>query len=881
MSSYTTQYAEEGMLNSVSTPPASDNISIGLEYNKPSGSSVGYLDYITINAECQLVYNDKLFPFALTGQEGTTESSTVQITTTENKLEVWDISRPSQPVQYLTNDGANQLSFNLLNDTSISYFIAFNPDEIESAEIVSSVENQNLHALSDVDMLIVSHEAFLSQAEQIKELHENEDNLNVELVTAQQIYNEFSSGKTDPAAIRNFVSMLYHRNDGIPDLKYLLLFGDGSYNNLSESSENTNYLPTYQSNNSLHPTRSFVSDDFFGLLDPGESIEVEGSGLMDIGIGRFPVQTAEEAQNVVNKVIRYTNKSNYGDWLNKICFVGDDEDNNIHMRDANFLAEFVDTTYKWFFINKLYLDAFKQESSVNNESYPEVNRLINDQINNGVLIFNYTGHGGEKGLAHERILALDDINSWSNTNKLAIFMTATCEFSRFDDYQLTSAGERVLLNPRGGGIALYSTTRLVYSSPNYTLNRKFYDHVFDRDSNGEPLTLGEIMKRTKINSGTGNNKRNFTLLGDPALKMPVPHYTIVTDSINGNPVESITDTLRALSKVTIAGHIEDNSGNPATTYTGTLFPLILDKEKEITTLSNDGGNPFVFNAQTNAIYKGKVSIKEGRFNFSFVVPKDISYNFGNGKISYYSTGLNKEGKGAFNNFIIGGSASDIASDEKGPEINLYMNNEDFISGGVTNENPVLYAVLYDSSGINTVGSGIGHDITAIVDDNTRDILVLNDYYKAEIDSYQEGRIEYLFSELEEGNHNIRLKVWDVYNNSNEEYLEFVVASSAKLAIKNVMNYPNPFTDNTSFFFDHNRPNENLEVLIQIFTVSGKLIKTIDTIINADSFRSEAIPWNGLDDFGDKIGRGVYIYRILVKAEDRQKAEKIEKLVILK
>ena len=389
------------------------------------------------------------------------------------------------------------------------------------------------------------------------------------------------------------------------------------------------------------------------------------------------------------------------------------------------------------------------------------------------------------------------------------------------------------------------------------------------------------MKRTKIYSGTGNNKRNFTLLGDPALKIPVPQFTVITDSINSKPVESVTDTLRALSKVNISGHMEDNNGNMATNYTGTLFPLILDKEKEITTLSNDGGSPFIFDAQTNALYKGKVSIHEGRFKFSFVVPKDISYNFGKGKISYYSTGLNKEGKGAFNNFIIGGSASDIASDEKGPEINLYMNNEDFISGGVTNENPVLYAVLYDSSGINTVGSGIGHDITAIIDDNTKDILVLNDYYKAEIDSYQEGRIEYLFSELEEGNHNIRLKVWDVYNNSNEEYMEFVVASSAKLAIKNVMNYPNPFTENTSFFFDHNRPSENLEVLIQIFTISGRLIKTIDTIINSDSFRSEAIPWDGLDDFGDKIGRGVYVYRIMVKAEDRQKAEKIEKLVILK
>ena len=861
---------------------STDNFKINVNYNKSSPSSEGWLDYITLNAERLLFMSADQFSFRYFNTESSSKIVEFVLQNTGSSTKVWNVTNPTQANNLtLTTITESTASIKVTVNPGLNEFIAFNSNNYLIPEIVGNIENQNLHGINHKDMIIVTYPDFISQANEIANIHEQEDDLSVVIVTPEQIFNEFSSGTPDATAIRNFVRMIYDRPSTSDTLKYLLLIGDGSYDHKSILASNINYIPTYQSENSLNETTSFVTDDFFGLLDPTDSVEESNSGLVDIGIGRFPVKSIEEAQNIVEKIKSYLKPENKGNWINSICFIGDDEDDNIHMRDADRVASFVDTTYQHFFINKLYLDAFPQESSSVDESYPEVNRLINDEVNNGILIFNYTGHGGETGLAHERILSIDDINSWVNFDKLAIFMTATCEFSRFDNHKYTSAGELVLLNPKGGGIALFSTTRVVYSSPNYTLNRNFYNYVFEKDYKGNNRSLGDIIRLSKNASGTGNNKRNFTLLGDPALKIPLPEYNIITDSINHNSVNNYTDTLKALTKVTIHGHIGNNSGSLLTSYNGIVYPAVLDKKMTITTLGNDGDTPMDFKVQNSILYKGKASVINGYFQYTFVVPKDISYNFDSGKISYYSLSSNTDAKGYFDDFIIGGSNDIADSDNIGPEVQLYMNDENFVSGGVTDENPILFAILTDSSGINTVGNGIGHDITVTIDNNSNKTIVLNDYYESDIDDYKKGKIEYLFSELENGDHNLKLKIWDVYNNSSEKNLDFMVAESENLAIKNLFNYPNPFTDQTSFYFDHNRPNEDLEILIQIFTITGKLVKTINTIINSNAFRSDAINWDGLDDFGDKLGRGVYIYQIKVRTIDGETVKEIEKLVILK
>jgi len=880
MSSYTSTYAysavSENTFNS-----NTENITIQIAYNKATSSSVGWLDYITLNVVRKLQMDNGQLIFRY--YNPTTNNQIVEfvVENTNATTRFWDITHASdiEELEPTTTNGKSK-RLKVYAAPGLNEYIAFNNTGFLISNQSEPVANQNLHSINHRDMIIITHPDFLSQAEKIATIHQEHDNLNSTIVTIQQIYNEFSSGTPDASAIRNFIKMIYKRPSATDTLKYVLFIGDGSFDHKSISANNINYVPTYQSKSSLNPISSFVTDDFFGLLDSTDNVEASNSGLVDIGIGRLPVKSLSEAEDMVSKIETYLNPNNKGDWINTICFVGDDEDNNLHMEDADKLAKFVDTTYPYFFIQKIYLDAFPQQSSSISESYPEVSRIINDKINNGVLIFNYTGHGGENGLAHEKVVTMDMINSWANSNKLAIFMTATCEFSRFDNHKYISAGEQVLLNPNGGAIALFSTTRLVYSSPNYTLNRNFYNYVFEKDHKGNNRALGDIIRLAKNASGTENNKRNFALLGDPALKIPNPEYKVITDSVNHISSE-VTDTLNALSKVTIHGHIVNNYNEKLSSYNGLIYPLVLDKKKEITSLANDGGAPMVFDVQNNILYKGKVSVTNGEFNFSFVVPKDISYNFDKGKISYYSTNSTSDAKGYFDNFIIGGSNNNAALDNTGPVINLYMNNENFVSGGVTDENPVLFAVLSDSSGINTVGNGIGHDITAVIDNNTSQIIMLNDYYKADVDDYQNGRIEYLFSGLDEGEHQLKVKVWDVYNNSSEKQIDFIVAQSENLSIKNIFNYPNPFTDQTVFYFDHNRPNEDLEVLIQVFTVSGKIVKSIRHIINNNSFRSDPIPWDGLDDFGDKIGRGVYLYVLKVKTSDGQIAQKIEKIVVLK
>jgi hypothetical protein len=726
--------------------------------------------------------------------------------------------------------------------------------------------------------VIISHPDFISSARSLAAHRHDHDGLDTVVVTPGQIYNEFSSGKPDVSAIRDFLKMLYDRAATQEEMpKYVLLYGDGSYRNKGTEANNTNLILTYQSANSLSPVSSFVTDDFFGLLDDNEG---GSTGLMDIGVGRFPVSTQVQARNAMTKTISYDQPDRMGDWRNTICFIGDDGDYNLHMRQADELADYVETNYPSFSIGKIYLDAYPQVSTPSGARYPDVNEALSQRVNKGALIINYTGHGGENGLAHERILTINDIISWQNRDKLPLFMTATCEFSRFDDYEHTSAGELVFLNPEGGGIALFSTTRLVYSQQNHALNVRFYEHVFTLNAQHQHYRLGDVMRLTKNNTSAGVNKRNFTLLGDPALVLAYPKNRIRVLTVNGTDITQATDTLKALGKVTSTGRMEDELGNPMPNFNGIIYPTIYDKRSVIKTLSNDGDPQMTFSLRDRILYKGKASVNNGLFSVQFIVPKDISYNYDYGKLSFYAADNLEDASGSSDRVIIGGSADSIANDSEGPEIQIFMNDEHFVFGGMTDANPQLLVYVSDSNGINTIGSGIGHDLTAIIDQQTNQTIVLNDFYEADTDSYQSGKIQYPLKSLEAGQHHLKVKVWDVYNNSSEDYIEFVVNTSSDLVLKHVLNYPNPFTTHTRFFFEHNQPDTDLDVLIQVFTVSGKLVKTIERHVTSTGYRSAPIDWDGLDDFGSRIGRGVYIYRVKVRTSLGQTAEKFEKLVIL-
>ena len=877
LNNYTSTFASTSS-NATSFTATNNIINIGITYNRPNSLSTGWLNKIEINYRRNLSMSGNQLFFRDINSIGVGNIASFNISNAGTITKIWDVSDPFNIKEINYNLSGGTVTFTVATD-SLREFVALTNNYETQVTPLGKVENQNLHGITQADMVIVSHPMFLSQAGQVADFHSDEG-LNVIIVTPQQIYNEFSSGSQDIVAIRDFIRMLYNRTTVSTDLpKYLLLFGDGSYDNKNRLTNNTNFIPTFQSVNSTNPlgTASYVSDDFYGMLDPTEGVW-SGAEIMDIAIGRLPVKSQQEANNVVDKILNYNTTTTLDDWRNDVVFVGDDEDGNLHMKDANKIADTLITNYKSYNVDKLFIDAYQQVATPGGNRYPEVNDELDKAVNNGSLIINYTGHGGEVGWAHERILSVPMINSWENQRGLPLFITATCEFSRFDDPSRTSAGELILLNKKGG-IALLTTVRTVFSGPNFTLNKTLFDIIFTKN-NLEDKTIGEIFTETKNLTNGGTNNRNFTLLGDPALKLAYPNHKVITTKLNNINISSI-DTIKALQKVTIEGYVQNRSGQKLTNFNGIIKPTVFDKAKTITTLQNDGGSAMQFNLQTSKLFKGKVSVTNGDFSFSFVVPKDISYTYGVGKVSYYTENSFEDGHGYFDGFYIGGMADSIATDNQGPDLELYMNDDNFISGGMTDENPSLLAFVEDIHGINMVGNGIGHDIIAILDDKTEQPFVLNDFYEADLNSYQKGTIRFPFKDLEEGRHKLTLKVWDVYNNSSEATLEFVVVKSKDLVLDKVYNYPNPFTTYTEFWFEHNQPGKPMYAQVQIFTITGKLIQTLEQNILNEGFRSSSITWDGLDAFGDQIGRGVYVYKLRVRAENMSVAEKIQKLVILR
>ncbi len=868
---YTTQYATLGKME-LDFKPNSPTVNISLKLSDKVSNAVGWLNYIEVFATRELKYNDEIVFFRDIENLNSPQIS-YQLESSKNNLRIWDVTSHNDVKQISASKTNNLYQFSYAADT-IYEFVAFNDNNVRSpTSLIGKVENQNLHAQSQAEMLIITHRKFLSHAEQLAEFHREVDTLLVNVTTCDKIYNEFSSGKQDITAIKDYVRMFYERagSDSTLFPQYLLLFGDASYDYKDVLTGNTNLVPTYQSNNVTAPTTSHVTDDYFGLLDPNEGESI--SHKVDIGIGRLPVQTTAEATNAVAKIKRYYEKSTFGAWRNITAFVADDEDGNLHNRDCDKLALYVDTNYAEYNVDKIYFDTYKQESTPGGKRYPQATEDLLKRVNQGALMLSYVGHGGELGWAHERVLEVPHINQFTNKNKLPLWITATCEFTRFDDPSRVSAGEYVFLNPDGGGIGLLTTTRLVYSTPNFDLAREFNKVAYKKTANGKFPRIGDLNRITKVNAGSSINNRCFSLIGDPALKLAYPKMNVIASEV--------PDTMRALDKITISGYVADYSNTIIPNYNGIVYPTVYAQMKSISTLNNDGDGVFGYGQQKDVIFKGKASARNGSFEFSFVVPKDIDLEFGTGKVSFYSDNAEFDANGVYESHQIGGVSANAPDDNTGPDINLFLNDENFVSGGLTDNEPMLFAKLFDENGINTVGNGVGHDVVATIDGNTANSIVLNDYYESELDSYQKGVVRFSLSNLEDGPHTIKLKAWDVLNNSDETEIDFVVANDKDLIIEHLLNYPNPFTTKTGFYFEHNQPGQNLQVRLQIFTVAGRLVKTIDQFNYSPGFRVGPIAWDGLDQYGDFIGKGVYVYKVSVTSPTGKNAEKFERLVVLK
>ncbi|MFH1161069.1 MAG: type IX secretion system sortase PorU, partial [bacterium] len=847
-------------------------IDIQLVYSKPGVSAIGYLNYLEVNVMRNLKMSGNQLNFRSVESSGIDQISEFILTTQGQLVQVWDVTDGGVVKDIQTSVSGGVVTFRVPTDT-LKEFIAFDGTAFLNPEFTGRVENQDLHGAGLVDYVIVAYPDFLPDAERLAGYHREANNLSVLVTTPEKIFNEFSSGSQDLSAIRDFLRMMYEQAAGGGEPKYLLLFGDASYDYKNREPNNTNFVLVYESPESLDPVDSYITDDYFVLLDPNEGQGTGGS--LDLGVGRLPVMTVEEATAAVDKILHYCANSDSvkNDWRNVLGFVADDGDGNLHMNQVEDLTDMITSQHPVYNIDKIYLDAYQQIATPGGQRSPEVNDAITKRVDKGALIINYTGHGGELGWAHERVLEVPDIKSWTNFDNLPVFVTATCEFSRYDDPGRVSAGEWVFLNPMGGGIALFTTTRPTFAGSNFALATNFYGVVFNR-VDGDYMRMGDVILQAKNATSSSANTRKFVLLGDPAMQMAYPKMHVVTTSLTG-------DTLKALSEITISGEVRDENGKLAEEFNGLVFPTVFDKPSEILTLGNDGDPPITFYLQKNQIYKGKVQVTSGEFVYSFIVPKDIAYKYGQGKISYYARSAETDANGFDEAIVVGGFDASAKTDDQGPDIDLFVNTPTFFSGGITNQNPVMLAYVSDESGINTVGNGIGHDITAVLDGDSQNPLILNDYYVANIDTYKNGQITYPFFNLTEGIHTLSLKVWDVFNNSSEAVLSFKVINSNDYVIDHLYNYPNPFQDQTLFSFETNQTNVNLNVEIRIFTIYGKLIRTIRRTLFANGFRIEPIHWDGTIDGGSKISTGTYIYRVTVELPDGTTENETAKLVVIR
>jgi hypothetical protein len=844
--------------------PETEKVKISFRYNG-TGSDLGWLDWFELNVPRDLVFTGGQMAFADPFSVSAGRVTKFQLQASSPAVTIWEVTDPLHPTRVVTNIQDNVTTFVLQTD-SIRQFLSWDNTSFLSATFKEKVINQDLHAIASADLLIVTHKDYLEQANRLAEHHRSFDGMKVEVVINEQVYNEFSSGAPDIVAIRDIAGMLYHRPESNDKLKYLLLFGDGSYDLKERYPVNTNRVLTFQSKESLSTVTSFACDDFYGEMDDGEGLDAEG--LIDIGIGRFPVTTVEQAKNAVDKCISYAKNSEetLGEWRNKICLATDDGNGNTHFSQAEqVLAPLIQDLGPVYNVTKIYMDAFMQISTPIGERCPDANTAINTAVENGLLVMNYTGHGGEIGWADESILTVPEIQAWTNFGELPVFITATCEFSRYDDPQRVSAGEYVFLNPLGGGIALFTTTRLANSGTNIDLNTYFYESLLTKN-NGVYPRFGDVISYAKnqFSGGSAEYIRNFLLLGDPALKLAYPKYEVITTGINGKDLSSGTDTISAMSHVEIKGIVADNSGNKLDNFTGIIDVKVFDKARTLITLGSDPYDwPANYTVQDNLIYQGRATVTNGDFTVTFIVPRDIDYSYGPGKISYYAQNGTTDATGYCNQLIIGGAVSGSV-DNVGPEIALFLNTTDFINGGITGDTPLLIAQLSDESGISTISNAIGHDIVATLDGDNSSALVLNSYYNADIDSYTSGVVEYKFSQLTEGEHSLTLKAWDVFNNSSEATIAFIVNRNMQITITGMKVYPNPFWDGVKVEFDVNLFDSPVEAHLEVFNINGALVRSTETeLLLSEGYNAGTLTWDGLGYSGNRVPPGSYL--ICVKA----------------
>ncbi len=866
----------------------SETATVTVTHTRPSGTS-GRLDYIALNYTRELTLNAPYLTFR--SLASINKETTFVLSGATASTIIWDVTDPAN-ISRIEGRFADGTYTFTIPAGKLREFVAVTPEAtgFETVESVGGIANQNLHSLEATDMIIISPDRtdLMTQAERLAQAHREKDGMSVAVIPAPQIYNEFSSGTPDGTAYRRLMKMLYDRFPKATERpKYLLFFGDCSYDNrmLTSSWKNyppDNYLLSYQSENSIEETSSYVTDDYFGFLDDEEGDNLTAA-MLDIGIGRFPVRTAAEAKAAVDKTIAYMENKHAGPWKHTVCYVSDDGDKNMHISQSEILASYTERNYPSLLVNRIYADAFRREASATGETYPDATKRLLQMFDKGMLVVNYTGHGSTSAWAAENLLTTNDITKMSSS-RLPLWITATCDFTRFDDIQ-TSAGEQAFLNAKGGAIALLTTSRVVYAPQNSALNQAFLRHIFSRPE-GKRLRLGDIMRLSKCDEALANdkNKLNFSLIGDPALTLAYPDYQVQIDEFAGvNVAEegAVYPQAKAGSKITVKGHILTPEGNPAEDFTGTVHPTVLDSKEQVTTLDNRGEGAYTYTERSKTLFSGSDSVRRGRFEFTFPMPLDINYSDEEGLLSLYALNADRtnEAGGYFDHFLVGGTADEISSDTLGPKMTIYLNTPDFQSGGQTNNTPLFVAELEDADGINTVGNGIGHDLSLCIDGSAVLTYNLNDYYTSTAGDYTRGMVYFSVPDLAEGKHTLSFRAWDLLNNSSTKTLDFEVVRGLRPNLFSVICTQSPARENTTFVLSHNRPGSTLAVRMSVYDFSGRELWThLEKGISEG--QTYYIEWDLCSNGGQRLAPGVYLYRASIVSDGSRESTKAQKIIIL-
>lgn len=850
-------------------PSGTSEIIATTTFQKRKNGDLGYLDYMRLQVPRKLQRYGTQTSFRVLAS-GAVNSASFNIANMSASSMVWEVSQAQQVISHDFELNGSTATFSANTNGQIPTFVAFEPQNLPLPTWTGSIANQNLHELEASNLLIVTVQALQSEALRLASFREQQDGLTTQVVLLSDIYKEFSSGRADITAIRDFIRMLYLRSEqgGGKELRYVLLFGDASYDYKGYSSaENTNIIPTYQSYNSTDPLNTYSSDDYFAFMSEEEGAwEETGSSTsthtMDIGVGRLPAQNIAEAKLFVDKLIHYQSSPLcLGNWRQRLAFAADDGDLATHQRDADSLANTVERLQASYHTQRIFVDAYEQVNQGNGKRSPAAKAALVKSIEDGALVVNFTGHGSETGWTSEGIMDNPTAQRLQNYNQLPLFVTATCEFGRYDDPVRDSGAEVLLKNEEGGAIGLLTTTRPVFSFSNFRVNRAFYNALFE-PINSEMPRLGDILRLTKNNSISGVNNRNFALLGDPSMRLAYPQNQVALTQINGATANT-GDTLKALLPVNIKGEVREG-GLLDTGFNGELEVVVYDRPAQLQTFGDDEENiKMPYQEFKHVLYRGKTRVSNGLFSFDFVVPKDIAYDYGWGKIQLYAQS-NTEVKDAQGhlNVRIGGTAT-VPADDAPPMIEGWLGDMSFQPNGEVSRQPLIIVHANDANGLNISGKGIGHDLQATIDNEAQYTYILNDYLEFEEGSFQEGWAYFQMpDQLSPGKHELHLQVFDTHNNPAEVVIPFVVKQAITLDFK--QNWPNPFSSSTTFSFSHDRTGDDLSVTINIYNMQGGLAATLQRNI----FKSEGeidLFWNGKDGIKQPLQEGFYIAELQLQS----------------